>query len=156
MPTTKSKSCPSCGTTIWSDSKQCVSCYEHSLRQPKPCNKCGVIILYEECSSHQWSRGYCRNCMRDRNNRIRNTHRHRDRQIVIEHYGGKCACCGEIIYEFLAIDHVNGGGRLHRRQIGHGRLARWLIKNNFPDGFQILCHNCNFAKSNGGCPHKQL
>ncbi len=22
----------------------------------------------------------------------------------------------------------------------------WIIKNNFPKGFQILCHNCNHAK----------
>jgi hypothetical protein len=35
------------------------------------------------------------------------------------------------------------------------RFYRWLITNNFPDDFQILCHNCNYAKSHGGCPHKR-
>ena len=25
-------------------------------------------------------------------------------------------------------------------------LNRWIIQNNFPKGFQILCQNCNFAK----------
>ena len=30
------------------------------------------------------------------------------------------------------------------------------IKNNFPKGFQILCHNCNIAKGHyGKCPHEK-
>jgi hypothetical protein len=34
-------------------------------------------------------------------------------------------------------------------------LYRWLVKNNFPKEFQILCHNCNFAKFRlGTCPHE--
>ena len=39
------------------------------------------------------------------------------RKIVIDHYSnGKncCACCNEKIYEFLTIDHLNGGGTKHR------------------------------------------
>lgn len=56
------------------------------------------------------------------------------------------------------IDHVNGGGNAHRRSIGGTtactvRFYRWLEVNNYPEGFQVLCHNCNFAKSHGGCPH---
>ena len=27
-------------------------------------------------------------------------------------------------------------------------------KNNYPEGFQVLCSNCNFAKGKyGSCPH---
>jgi len=26
------------------------------------------------------------------------------------------------------------------------QLYRWLQKNNYPDWFQVLCHNCNSAK----------
>jgi len=39
--------------------------------------------------------------------------------------------------------------------IGSTKFYRWLVENDFPEGFQILCHNCNFAKSHnpGGCPH---
>ncbi len=34
-------------------------------------------------------------------------------------------------------------------------LNQWLITNNFPKGFQILCWNCNYAKGVfGECPHK--
>lgn len=76
---------------------------------------------------------------------------------VIDAYGGKCACCGETEPIFLSVDHINGDGAEHRRQIGgSAQLPRWLIQNGFPEGFQILCHNCNMAKHiNGGvCPHQ--
>ena len=37
-------------------------------------------------------------------------------------------------------------------------LVNWLIRNDFPEGFQILCHNCNTAKrtlkNNYECPMK--
>ena len=36
------------------------------------------------------------------------------------------------------------------------RLSVWMIKNNFPKGFQVLCHNCNLAKGfYGKCPHEK-
>lgn len=73
----------------------------------------------------------------------------------IEHYGGTCACCGENRYEFLAIDHINGGGGKHRKKTG-GHTERWLVKNNFPQGYRILCHNCNQSLGlYGYCPHKK-
>jgi hypothetical protein len=79
----------------------------------------------------------------------------RYRERVLNHYGHKCACCGEDRYEFLSVDHMNGDGAAHRRVIGGGKaIYRWLVKHNFPDGFQILCHNCNFAMgAYGYCPH---
>jgi len=81
----------------------------------------------------------------------------KQRKIVLEHYGGEkshCSCCGEEHLEFLTIDHINGGGNKHREEIGQGGLYRWLIKNNFPDGFRILCLNCNWSIGiRGYCPH---
>lgn len=81
------------------------------------------------------------------------------RQQVIDHYGGKCQCCGETTREFLCIDHINGGGNEHRRQTsiwGGFHFTRWLIKHDCPDGFQVLCHNCNMAKGMyGTCPHNK-
>jgi hypothetical protein len=75
---------------------------------------------------------------------------------AINHYGGKCACCGEGKYEFLAIDHMNGGGSGHRRDLSQKgvKFLTWLKKNNYPDGFQILCFNCNMSLGfRGYCPH---
>jgi hypothetical protein len=78
---------------------------------------------------------------------------------ILAHYGSECACCGETIREFLTIDHIKGrettkeDGRLLR---GHA-LRMWLIANNFPPGYQVLCFNCNIAKSLcGECPHKRV
>ena len=85
--------------------------------------------------------------------------RMRLRQKVWDGYGGAiCKCCGESHKEFLCIDHINGGGLQHRRYIGvRSGLAfyRWLIKEGFPSGYQVLCFNCNQAKGfSGYCPHK--
>jgi len=78
-------------------------------------------------------------------------------------YGGYvCACCGETEEAFLAIDHINGGDTQHRKEIakqgfGGNGIYYWLRKNNYPKGFQVLCHNCNWGKyvNNGICPHKE-
>lgn len=79
------------------------------------------------------------------------------RQRVKEHYGGKCACCGESNPLFLTVDHVNNDGAAHRKAIGTGRIYRWLLKNQFPEGYQLLCWNCNLGKfyNHGVCPHKK-
>ncbi|MGW1617278.1 hypothetical protein ACWCQZ_49875 [Streptomyces sp. NPDC002285] len=68
-----------------------------------------------------------------------------------------CVCCGVIGSAFLAIDHINGGGRQHRLETGGGGFYTWLRRNGYPEGFRILCHNCNFGRQiNGGtCPHKE-
>lgn len=78
---------------------------------------------------------------------------------IISHYShniNACACCGEDMFEFLTIDHINNDGAIHRKNITNN-LYTWLRKNNFPEGFQVLCWNCNCGKSiNGGiCPHNK-
>lgn len=85
--------------------------------------------------------------------------RHRAlRRAVIELYGGACACCGESTMEFLAVDHVNGGGNQARKAGEHGsKLCRRLLELGtlHPD-YRLLCHNCNSALGfYGYCPHQQ-
>lgn len=80
---------------------------------------------------------------------------------VFKAYGGaRCRCCGETTLLFLSIDHKHNNGAKHRRQgVGSGvNLYRWLRRNGYPRGFQVLCHNCNLGRHlNGGtCPHKQV
>lgn len=73
---------------------------------------------------------------------------------VFQHYGMSCACCGESTFEFLTIDHINGGGRKHRK--GTGNFYSQLEKEGFPEGLQTLCWNCNCAKGiHGICPHQR-
>ena len=70
---------------------------------------------------------------------------------VLSHYckqSLRCARCGITDIDVLCIDHINGGGSKHRRSIGGlgGTLYHWLKKNNYPEGYQVLCFNCNFKK----------
>ena len=67
-----------------------------------------------------------------------------------------CACigCGEKHIEFLTLDHING-----RKSMNHGpslkaeKLCRRLKRDGYPKGMQVLCWNCNSAKSNDPfCP----
>jgi hypothetical protein len=76
---------------------------------------------------------------------------------IIKQYGNKCDCCQETNIEFLAIDHINGGGGIQRKEMkNHLNFYRWIIKNNFPDILRVLCHNCNMAFGFFGyCPHQK-
>jgi hypothetical protein len=83
------------------------------------------------------------------------------KMLVLRHYsdGGdpECSCCGELNPVFLAIDHTDGDGNKHRRELGlKGGYAfyLWLIHEGFPEGYRVLCHNCNMAMATlGYCPH---
>jgi len=79
----------------------------------------------------------------------------------------ECNCCKENNIKFLTIDHINGNGNIHRKNVCKGRGGRnfysWLKRNNYPVGFQVLCYNCNCGKSINKmsynldqCPHKDV
>jgi len=92
-------------------------------------------------------------------NQWRNSRNRRLKELALVIYGeGKCTCCGEGIMEFLTIDHIDGGGKEHRKEIGMGnKIYHWLYKEAYPPGFQVLCFNCNCAKGiYGKCPHGNL
>jgi hypothetical protein len=113
---------------------------------------------------------YCRPCVAQRNKEWREQPGSRERTSVrhrawaeaikvktLAHYGGVCVCCGEDDIRFLTFDHIDGGGKQHRRaEMGSMPLSRWLRNNGYPDGFQILCWSCNSGRHfNGGvCPHQ--
>ena len=58
-----------------------------------------------------------------------------------------CAICKEDRMECLTIDHINGGGRKHRKEIGCESKAfySWLKRNNYPLGYRVLCMNCQWV-----------
>lgn len=76
--------------------------------------------------------------------------RKRLKNLMLQHYGNRCILCGENNIRLLGVDHINGKGDEHRKEIGQGAytLYRWLIRNKYPDGFQILCGRCNTWKGN--------
>lgn len=64
----------------------------------------------------------------------------------------KCQICGITDIEVLTIDHIYGGGnrlRTERKERTGTNLHFDLIKKEFPEGYQVLCFNCNHKKSLG-------
>lgn len=141
------------------------------------CNKCGAKLTKKNWlpSSKKIYDYICKKCHNEitkqwfRDNpekyeeikkRIRDRNRawyRRNRQTVFDYYDNKCECCGETHKEFFSIDHINGDGAKHRREVLKGKdIYIWLIRNNFPEGFRILCMNCNTAIGRHGyCPHNK-
>ena len=77
-------------------------------------------------------------------------YRKRDRLIILKHYSPDLVCqrCGFSDIRALSIDHINGGGGKHMRdnRIEGSGFYRWIIRNNFPKEFQVLCMNCQWIK----------
>lgn len=130
----------------------------------KFCRKLREKLRYEQNPQKIYARTreYIKNNP-EKQRRWQNEHTKRQRIKVLEHYGKNCACCSENNIEFLTIDHINGGGNQHRKEIiergearcGGSGFYNWLIKNNFPEGFRTLCQNCNASLGHYGyCPHK--
>lgn len=140
-------------------------------KDPLLCSKCGI-------NKPEDDRKVCTTCnekhktwiedsgYRERQRLLAKEERKRRKLRIINHYGGKCACCGEHEPIFLCMDHINGGGNEHRRQIKNAKnrcgssstqFYKWIEKHNYPGILQVLCHNCNAAKeiNNGVCPHRQ-
>lgn len=79
----------------------------------------------------------------------------RVRRECIEAYGNRCSCCGEKEYDFLTMEHINGGGR-KELAMTHTVIFK-LRRAGYPKGkYTVLCYNCNCAKGHVGiCPHKR-
>lgn len=84
---------------------------------------------------------------------------------VLKHYSPKLKCVGydnQLGCPFncddircLSMDHIAGGGTQHRialsggknpKGVGGSTLYRYLKKEGYPNGYQVLCMNCQFIK----------
>src|SRR5436305_941261 len=82
---------------------------------------------------------YCPMCSREQ----RQPAERRLKYEVLQHYSVSsvpvCACpgCGEKRLEFLAVDHIDGGGGKHRKAVGGGghNFYSWLKRNDYPPGY---------------------
>ena len=135
----------------------------------KRCIKCGEVKpldgFYPRRDSPDGYRNDCRECLIARSRRYYETHPRRAaetkrryqvnrKKLVFAYYGESCACCGAP--ERLSIDHVNGDGHAHRKELFGGSQGRassgfyhWLVTNGFPPGYQTLCRSCNSSKGRG-------
>jgi hypothetical protein len=50
----------------------------------------------------------------------------------------------------LTIDHIKGNGAEERRRLAKqargSRFYLWLKRHGYPEGYQVLCFNCNNIK----------
>ena len=88
---------------------------------------------------------------RKRYNNYQRIYNNKQKLKVLRHYGGsipRCKKCGICDIRFLVLDHINGGGKEDRKLHGRGStFYAWIVKVNFPIGFQILCSYCNLQKN---------
>lgn len=175
--------CPQCGRNPNRNGKRCEECLVDSTKYQRErfqdrydtgfCVQCGKNP-YEPgkkscvpCSQKRRDKYVaCENNVKEKRREQASLIRHECRKRVLKHYGSECICCGELEPMFLSLDHINGGGNEHRRQIGNNpnnrqgssstQFYKWVEKNDYPGTLQILCHNCNMGKHlNGGiCPHQ--
>lgn len=128
----------------------CVKCGDPD-RKPEP-----GFALCTVCRSKSLDRYYDN---RESQLSAQQKYMRRLRVAAITAYGGPtCACCGDMHEEFLTIDHEQGMGSQHRKEIGRGghTFYLWLQRNKYPRGFRVLCMNCNFSIGiRGYCPHQK-
>lgn len=149
--------CEGCGNRFVLSAPGRTLCPACRPKLTKPCATCGKQFV-----GTTELRLYCSDECRDvafKGKRDAKRKEQRMEMLLAYSNDGKpaCVCCGELILLFLALDHINGGGHKQMRELGGGGYSNWLRKNNYPAGFRILCHNCNYGcHLNGGiCPHEQ-
>ena len=82
-------------------------------------------------------------------------YRKRDKDTLYDLLGNRCACCGERDPMYLEVDHVHNDGKKHREKAHpkststHPRHYMAYLEDN-PNGLQLLCSNCNYAKQKNG------
>ena len=70
------------------------------------------------------------------------------KEPIFERLGKVCIQCGYSNQGALQIDHINGGGSEHRRQItGPSKYYQEILADPLiEEHYQILCANCNQLK----------
>ena len=74
------------------------------------------------------------------------------RLLVLNYYSNNslsCKGCGINDVDVLTLDHIANDGaeqRKHLKGADGFNFYRWLKRNGFPKGYQVLCWNCNHKK----------
>ena len=127
---------------------KCWTCYEKQ-RSPESIEKRRLNTIKRSIKWQKLNRNHL--------NIWRKAHRFKIKQAVIEKYGGKCNCCGELNIGFLTMDHINTDGAARKKEnVSEVNIFEHL-NNKLVDleTYQVLCYNCNCGRyiNNGICPH---
>jgi len=81
--------------------------------------------------------------------KIRNAYYGKIRNTILMHYSNgtlKCARCGFDDIRALDIDHINNKAE-DRKKFGKNVYCFYIeLAKKLPDGYQVLCRNCNWIK----------
>jgi hypothetical protein len=148
---------------------RCKTCVQ-SMRGKKPdrqtCTKCGIEKPFdaEHFPAHPRMpfglRKYCSDCFNVWSRDFYKGWRHELRLEVLTHYSGgtpTCHCCGIQVWEWLALDHLEGGSQEDYRKYGNfEKFFSHLKRSGYSARMTVSCHNCNAARSIFGhcCVHR--
>lgn len=146
--------------------KECEECRSPTVQPAtKRCRRCKTVLpftleFFAANNQHKFNlEAICRTC----SNGIARIDAKKSavalRLEILSHYSNGnpcCACCGEVTFDFLALDHLAGSSRedyaKHRTAV---RFFLSIRRNGFPPNFRVLCHNCNSSIGHYGyCPHE--
>jgi hypothetical protein len=82
--------------------------------------------------------------------------RKRNKEFIVNHFGGRCVECGENDIVCLTLDHIDNDGHLEERKSNGKRInsVDWYRKlcklivdgKTLPRRLQLLCYNCHAKK----------
>ena len=136
----------------------------------RPIKKKIIGCSINGCDESHTARGFCakhyREHYREYTSKLTKDTALEIKTDVLRHYSKKlsnsdipcCRCCDEHEFLiFLTIDHItNRKNTTHKKSLVGRSMYRYLQKEGYPSGYQVLCWNCNSAKSDSGiCPHKR-
>lgn len=148
MPTCK------CGARFTKHGRQtmCKSCAKEAHKEY--CKQYNLTYDYKPTKQQQ-QQWYYKRKQSGKDAEYKKSYAEKYKTLVLNHYcnnNPQCICCGQKQREFLTVDHIHGNGAEHRKQI-HGNIYVWLVKHNYPEGYQIMCINCNVCKGNVDKPY---
>lgn len=136
------------GWTKTAKGRICIKCYKKNYNKIP---RSGFCILCKRTSHVAWHKHpeygrICGSC----------SHHLRNKAIKLEtllHYSKGKLSCNNCRYSkninALELDHIQGGGNKSRKELnseGGTNYMSKLKKRGFPEGYQVLCANCNKIK----------
>jgi hypothetical protein len=122
--------------------KQCCRCKEwktvNNYSKVSTDNfKCGLYSLCKECDS-------LTHAIKSRIHKM---------EFMLGYNITGCVCCGETEFDLLTIEHIRGKG--HKLIYDDTRVLFYKLKGlGYPDGYTLLCYNCNMSTKHGKpCVH---
>lgn len=124
--------------------------FKDARQQKGFCTKCGAFkgedrVIYR----------YCLRCSTIQVELARQN-RKRNKEFIVNYFGGKCIVCNENNICCLSLDHLDGDGNLDKKSInGEKQIsAAWYAKlyllikagKELPRRLQLLCFNCHAKK----------